>query len=341
MIGSPGLALAAVLLGAGAAAAQTTEPIYRGKTLDVIVGYPTGGANDVYMRALAHHIGRFLPGNPAAVMRNMPGGGSLVAANHIYNAAPRDGTVLGLVAATIPLDEKLGAAGVRFETAKFAWIGRMAAGTNVTMTWHSAAVRTIADAFDKEATLGATGASSTVFIYPNVLNHVLGTKFKLVMGYGGSNEAMLAMERGEVDGHSTSWDAWKTAHADWIRDKKVNILLQQGLTRLRDLPEVPTAIEIARSEEQRQILRAVLGATEIGKAVLAPPDMPPERVVLLRRAFDAVMADRAFVEELAAARVELDPEPGERLQRLVAEVASIAPALLDKVKAVYGRQGEN
>jgi tripartite-type tricarboxylate transporter receptor subunit TctC len=319
-----------------AASAQSVEQFYRGKTLDVIVGYPTGGSNDIYTRAVAHYIGKFIPGNPSAVMRNLPGAGSLLAANHIYNVAPRDGTVLGLVAATIPLDEKLGTSGVKFEAAKFTWVGRLASGVNVMATWPTAPVKTSADAFIKEASLGATGTSSTVFIYPNVLNNVLGTKFKLVMGYTGSSESMIAMERGEVDGHSTSWEAWKTSHPDWIKEKKLNYIVQFGLTRLADLPDVPTVIELAKTPEQVQILRTVMNATEIGKAILASPNMPKERVDALRHAFDEMVKDRGFIEELQAARVELDPESGEQLQKLVEEVGQMSPSLLEKVKSVYG-----
>jgi tripartite-type tricarboxylate transporter receptor subunit TctC len=186
--------------------AQTVEEFYRGKTLSMIIGYPNAGANDHFARTVTRHIGKHIPGNPRVVPRNMPGGGSFIAANHLSNVAPRDGTVLGLLAATIPLEEALGAANVKFKAAEFNWIGRMAPGTNVTFVWTASPVKTIQDVMDNEVILGGTGRSATPTVYPSVLNNVIGTRFKIVMGYEGSTSAMLAMERGEVDGHSTSWD---------------------------------------------------------------------------------------------------------------------------------------
>jgi tripartite-type tricarboxylate transporter receptor subunit TctC len=330
------LSILAGALCASDAQAQTVEQFYAGKQMELIVGYPPGGSNDVYGRAVAHHIGRFIAGRPQVVFRNMPGAGSILAANHIYNVAPRDGTVLGLLAATNTLDEKLGATGVKFETAKFTWVGRVAAGTNVTAMWRTSKVQTIQDALKTEATLGATGTGSTVFIYPNVLNRVLGTKFKMVMGYGGSNEAMLAMERGEVEGHSTSLEAYKSAHPAWLKDGSVRIVVQYGLTRHPDLPDVPTCLEIATTDEQRRILGAVVNATEIGKAILSTPAVPADRTAALRNAFMEMTRDAEFRAELDKMRVELTPMSGEKLQALVQDVGDMSPELIAKIKAVYG-----
>jgi tripartite-type tricarboxylate transporter receptor subunit TctC len=331
-----GLLLASLVLpGKAQTSAPSVAQFYAGKTIEFIVGYPPGGSNDVYGRAVARHIGKYIPGHPQVVFHNMPGAGSILAANHIYNIAPKDGTVLGLLAATNTLDEKLGTSGVKFETAKFTWIGRVAAGTNVTATWKTSPVKTIQDALAKEVTLGATGTGSTVFIYPNVLNRVVGTKFKMVMGYGGSNEAMLAMERGEVEGHSTSLEAYKSAHPDWIKNKEMNIIVQYGLHRHPDLPDVPTCIEIAKTPEQKQILSAVVNATEIGKAVLSSPGVPAERAAALRKAFMDMTKDPEFASELESQRVELTPMSGQELQALVEEVGNMSPALIEKIKAVY------
>ena len=330
------LSAALLLCAASSAMAQSVEQFYAGKTVELIVGYPPGGSNDVYGRAVARHIGRHIPGHPQVVFRNMPGAGSILAANHIYNVAPKDGTVLGLLAATNTIDEKLGAPGVKFETAKFTWVGRISSAVNVTAMWNTSKIKTIDDAFKMEAALGATGTGSTVYVYPNVLNRVVGTKFKLVMGYGGSNEAMLAMERGEIDGHSTSWEAYKSAHPDWIRDKKINIVVQYGLSRHPDLPDVPTCVEIAKTEEERQILKAVVNATEIGKAILSSPGVPATRVEALQKAFMDMTRDAEFIAELDKMRVELTPLPGPKLQELVQEVGNLTPDLVQKIKAVYG-----
>ena len=325
------LALTALTSAVGA---QTA--FYSGKTIELIVGYPPGGSNDVYGRAVARHIGRFIPGHPQVIFRNMPGAGSILAANHIYNVAPKDGTVLGLLAATNTLDEKLGANGVKFETAKFNWIGRVSSAINVTGIWHMSRIKTVQDALAHEVSLGATGSGSTVFVYPNVLNRVVGTKFKLIMGYGGSNEAMLAVERGEVEGHSTSLEAYKAAQPDWIKDKKINFIVQYGLKRHPDLPDVPTCVELARNAEEAAILKAVVNATEIGKSILTSPGVPAERVSILRRAFDEMVWDGDFIRELEAMRVELTPMNGVELQNLVQDVGNLTPDLVQKIKSVYG-----
>ncbi len=315
--------------------AQSVEAFYRGKTLSMVIGYPTGGSNDIYARSVARHIGKHIPGNPTVVPRNMPGGGSLIAANHVFNVAPKDGTTLALIAATIPLEERLGVPNVMFKSAAFNWIGRVAAGVNMTFVMSSVPVKTIQDTFTREVVLGASGRSSTVAIYPAVLSNVIGTKFKLVMGYQSSNTAMLAMERGEVEGHSTSLEIVRAVHPEWLSEKKVTVLVQYALKRHPELADIPMSWELGRNDDEKQILRIVANATEVGKMILSTPDTPPERITALRRAFDATMQDPAFVAELKAQRVELAPMPGEELQKLVAEVGAVAPAVIDKVRAIY------
>jgi len=317
------------------AQAQSVESFYRGKTLSMVIGYPTGGSNDIYARSVARHIGKHIPGNPTVVPRNMPGGGSLVAANHVFNVAPKDGTTLALIAATIPLEERLGAPNVMFKSAAFNWIGRVAAGVNMTFVMNSVPVKTIQDAFTREVVLGASGRSSTVAIYPAVLSNVIGTRFKLVMGYQSSNTAMLAMERGEVEGHSTSLEVVRAVHPEWLSEKKVTPLVQYALKRHPELPDIPMSWELGRNDEEKQILRIVANATEVGKMILSTPDTPAERITALRRAFDATTQDPAFVAELKAQRVELGPMSGEELQRLVAEVGTVSPDIIERVKAIY------
>ena len=317
------------------AGAQPLENFYRGKTVNVIIGYPPAGANDFYARAVARHIGKHIPGNPTVIPRNMPGGGSLVAANHIFNVAPKDGTTLGLIVPTAPLEEKLGAANVRFKAAEFNWIGRLAATPNVTFMNASSPVKSIKDATEREAVLGATGRSSTVAVYPTMLNHLVGTKFKLVMGYAGSAEAMLAMERGEVEGHSTTWEGVKSRAARQLRDKTINILVQYGLTRHPELPDIPTSVELGRTPEEVQALRVFANATDVGRFILSTPDTPAERIRALRRAFDAMVKDDEFVAEARKLRIELLPLAGEELQQIVRSVQDLSPDLTQKIKAIY------
>jgi tripartite-type tricarboxylate transporter receptor subunit TctC len=319
------------------AAAQSVDEFYRGKTVTMIIGYPPAGANDVYARMVARHIGKHIPGNPNVVPRNMPGAGSLIAANHIFNVAPTDGTVLGLLVPTLPLEEALGASAVKYKAADFHWIGRMAGAPNITFIMATSPVKSIADAFDKTAILGATGRSATNAIYLTVLNNVLGTKFKVVTGYEGSAAAMLAMERGEVEGHSATYDTLKTVHPDWLTQKKVNVVVQYTLQRHPDLKDVPTTVELARNPEQAQILRAVSSASEIGKFVLTTPQTPADRVQALRTAFDAMVKDPEFIADAQKLRVELGPLPGAELQKIVADVAGMPADIVAKVKAIYPR----
>jgi tripartite-type tricarboxylate transporter receptor subunit TctC len=319
-----------------AQAQSAIEQFYKGKTIDVIIGYPPGGSNDVFARFIARHLGKYIRGNPNLVTRNMPGGGSLLAANHVYAVAPKDGTVLAIVSPTAPLDEKLGNKAVKYKANEFNWIGRVTTAVNPLMVWSTQPFTSWKDALTQEITLSATGAGSTVSVYPTVLNNVMKTRFKLVMGYKGSGESMLAMERGEVAGHSTAWEALKTQHPDWITGKKVRFLLQFALTRHHEMADVPTALEIAETDEQRAIFRTVLNATAIGKPFFTSPGVPPERVEALRRAFDKMVQDKDFAEEFKRAKVDLIPLNGEGLQKLVQDLMNIPPDLVEKVKAVYG-----
>ena len=324
-----------IVVAAGEAPAQTPEQFYKGKNFDVVIGYPPGGSNDTFARLIARHIGKYIPGNPSVVPRNMPGAGSFLAVNQMYNVFPKDGSVIAIGAPTLAIDEKLGTSGVRFKTAEFNWIGRIDSLVNMVAMWKTSPVKTFADAQKIESKLSGTGAGSTVSIYPTVMNNVFGTKFKLIMGYRGSNEAMLALERGEVEGHSTSWTAMKVAHPTWLPEKSINILVQFALKRHAELPDVPTAVELARNDEERKILNAIMAASEIGTAFFTTPEVPADRVTALRRAFDATMKDPDFLSESQKLQVGLSPMTGEDLQKLVASVRDVPPDLLEKVRAAY------
>ena len=318
-----------------ALAQATVEQFYKSKQIEMFIGYPPGGSNDVYARVLAQHIGKHIPGAPNIVVHNMPGAGSFLAANQVFAISPKDGSVLAIGSPTLAIDEKLGTQGVRFKTSQFNWIGRINSLINMVMTWQNVPVRTIDDAFKRTTTLAGTGAGSTASIYPTVLNNVIGTKFKLIMGYRGSNEAMVAMERGETEGHSTSWEALKSAHPDWIIGKKVNVFVQFGLKRHPEMPDAPTAVELGRTPEEKRLLEAVMAASEIGTAFFTTPGAPPERVEALRRGFDKTMADPAFKADLDKVRVGIGPMKGEDLQKLVAQVADLPADLTEKLKLVY------
>ncbi len=314
----------AALAGANQAAAQTPEDFYKGRTIDFVIGYPPGGSNDTWGRLLGRHIGKHIPGKPNVVPKNMPGAGSFLAANTVFTVSPKDGSVIAIAAPTAPLDERLGTQGVRFKSAEFGWIGRVDSLVNMAFLWKTSPVKTFADALTTQSTLSATGVGSTVYVYPNVINHLLGTKFKLVLGYKGSSEAMLAVERGEVEGHSTSWVALKVAHPSWIAEKSVNIIVQFALKRHPEMADVPTAIEVARTDEQRAILAPVMNAAEVGSAFFTTPGVPADRLTALRRAFDATMKDPEFLADVERTRLSVNPVAGEELQKLVGEVSTPA-----------------
>jgi tripartite-type tricarboxylate transporter receptor subunit TctC len=334
-----GVACASLAWGSVAACAASSDAFYKGKTISLVIGYPPGGANDVYARLLAQYLGQYIPGHPAVVPQNMPGAGSFVAVNNVYNAAPKDGLTIGLGAPTLALDEKLGTKGVHFKTAQLNWIGRLNPLINIVMTWKTCPVKTIAQAERTQVTLSGTGAGSTVSIYPTVLNNVLGTKFKLVMGYSGSREAMLAMERGEVEGHSTAWEAVKEAHPDWLRDKEVNILVQFALRRDPELAHVPTAVELGRNDQERKVLAAIMSASEIGESFFTTPAAPHDRVAILRRAFDQAAKDPRLRADAKRMKLGVAPLSGGEIQTLVATVADLSPDLLARVKAAYPSSG--
>ena len=312
--------------------AQLAVPFYKGKMIEIIVGFPPGAYNDVYSRLLASHMGKHIPGGPTFVIRNMPGAGSFLAVNHIYKNAPKDGTTIGLGSPTIALDEVLETEGVRFKAQELGWIGRTNSNINILATWKSSPVKTIEQAKLSEVTLSGTGVGSTTSIYPVVMNNVVGTRFKMVMGYKGSNEGMLAMERGETEGHSTSWTTFYGMHPTWFSDGSVSVLVQFALARNPQLKDVPAAPELAGSPEQKAILEAVLSATEIGYAFFTTPDTPAGRLETLRDAFNNTVRDPDFLAEAAKMTAEIQALSGEKLEQLVRNLGALPPMIKDKIK---------
>jgi tripartite-type tricarboxylate transporter receptor subunit TctC len=280
-------------------------------------------------------MSRHIPGNPYIVPRNQPGAGSFLALNSVYAVAPKDGTVLAIASPTAALDEKIGSNGVRFKTAELGWVGRVDSLINIVFMWHTSKVKTYEDALKYESTLSGTGAGSTVSVYPIVTNNVLGTKFKLIMGYKGSADAQLAVERGEVEGHSTSWVAVKVGHPDWWPTKKISILMQYSNVRHPELPDIPTVVDLGRNDEEKQVLSTIVAAADIGSAFFTTPGVPPDRLEALRRAFDATMQDKEFLADVEKTKLSVSPLKGEELQQMVKKVSNVPPALLEKVRHAY------
>jgi len=313
----------------GSLAQDNVADFYKGKQANIIVGFAAGGGYDAYARILARHMGEHIPGKPTLVPRNMTGAGSRVAANFVYSVAPKDGSVMGIADQSIPLEQALGDVGVKFDSREFNWIGNPNADNNVLTTWHTSPVKTVDDAKKAEVTVGATGYN-TSSQYPTVLNAVAGTKFKVILGYPGGNEINLAMERGEVAGRgSNAWASYKSTRPDWIAEKKINILVQIGLRKASDLPDVPLLMDVASNDLDKAALRLLSAPTTIGRPFFAPPGVPAERVKALRAAFNAMVKDAAFLEEAKKLNLDIDPVPGEELQKIVSEIID-APAPVKK-----------
>ena len=265
----------------------------------------------------------------------MPGAGSYKAANYMFAAAPRDGSMLGYISQTAATEELLGHSAVQFKTAQFNWVGRIGSYSNITIFWHTSKVKTIADVLKSEATIGATGVGSAVYIYPNMMNKVLGTKFKIVSGYQGTAQSSLAMERGEVEGVTMGWFPVKTTKPEWVREKKINFLVQFLTERHPDLPDVPTIVELGRTPEEKQLFALFANDGEVGKAA-APAARRSRRDGgrPCARAFDAMQKDPDYIADADKLQVERDSMPGERLQKLIESVMATPPAVVARAKCV-------
>ncbi len=324
---------ATLLLGATSqAGAQSAADFYRGKRINLVIGYGSGGGYDTYARLLARFIGEHIPGTPTVVSQNMPGAGSRGAANWLANVAPKDGTVIAMLSQSTPTDQALGQPGIQFDVRRFNWIGNMVVVNNILFVWAATGIRTLDDAKARQVAVGSTGASSPSVLYPQVSNNLLGTKFKIVAGYPGGGDINLAVERGEVDGRgSDSWASMKANNPNWIKDHKVNILFQVGPRREHDL-DAPLWSEFAKTDEQRQILEVLSGDVAVGRPILTAPDVPAERVAALRKAFDDTLKDPKFLAAAAQAKMDMNPIGGEELQKIVTRIVSPSPEVIAKVK---------
>jgi tripartite-type tricarboxylate transporter receptor subunit TctC len=324
-------------LSAPAQAQPPEQSFFARKTITISIGYTAGGSYDLYGRMVARHLGKHIPGNPTVVAQNMPGAGSLKAANYIYDVAPKDGTALGVVVESAALEQALANPAALYDAAKFNWIGRVATSNNIFMQWHTSKVQSIEDSKRLESSLAGTGPGSIAETVPRLLNALVGTKFKLVSGYAASTEAMLAMERGEVEGASSSWAAVSLGKKDWLRDGKIRIILQTAPTRTADVPDAPALPEMAATPQDKQVCDLYASGSAIGRAVLAPPGLPADRVEILRTAFAAMVRDPEFIAEVHKANVELDPLRGEQVQELIARTLDVPAAVRKRAKLAFGR----
>jgi tripartite-type tricarboxylate transporter receptor subunit TctC len=318
-----------LLASIGAAAAQGNLPA--GKSVQMIIGFGAGGGYDLWGRTAGRHIGRHLPGNPTVIPQNMPGAGSYAAANYIFNVAPKDGSVLGIIARDAALGPLSGAAGARFDPLQLSWIGTPTKETNVCIAYHTAAVKTVQDLLSKPLILGDTGPGTGTRSYPKALNELIGTKFKLVGGFPASSDVFLAMERGEVEGICESLDSIKIRRPNWVPEKKIAILFQGGEAPNPELKDVPFVLDLARNAEERQAIEFLYAGQGIGRPFVAPPALSPERLKMLREAFSAAMQDADFIAEAQKSKLELEPETGEHLAALLARIYATPRPIVDKI----------
>lgn len=326
-------ALGAVMI--GAAAPAPASDFYFGKQITIVCSTAGGGAYDTYARLLAKHMGKYIPGNPAFVVQNMPGASGVKAANFIANVAPRDGTVFAGTHSNIPTAPLTTPKATQYDPLRLSWLGSATRELYVGYVMHSAPIRTLEEAKSRQVTMGGTSIGSFGVDMVVVANEFFGTKFKQVLGYKDAIETRLAMERGEVDGtFGTNYaSAFKVAQSSWLKEGKAFIITQYGAQRHPALPDVPTFLEFAKDDDQRQAIKFMSARLDHGKPYFGPPDIPRDRLAILRRAFDATMKDPQFVKEIEAAQLEVDgPMTGEELERLVAEEAATSPSIVERLE---------
>ena len=338
MIGAA-LGLAAVLMGASAPGhADPIADFYRGKTMSLTVGYSVGGGYDTYARIVARHMSKHMPGNPTIVVQNMPGAGSLKAANYLYNVAPKDGTAFGIFGRGMAMEPLIGtSSAAQFDATKFLWLGSGTDEAAVVVIWHAKAIATWADMLAKPFTVGGEGSGSDPDVYALMLKNVFGVKLRLVTGYPGTAEIALALERGEVDGLcGWDWSSVKSQKADWVRDKKLNVLVQVSLDPEPELTKngVPSIWKFEPKEDDRKVAELVVSQQVFMRSFVAPPATPAEQIGILRTAFDATMADPAFLADAEKMKLSITPLSGAKVQDVVAKLYATPKDLVERAKNV-------
>ncbi len=315
--------------------AATVEKFYEGKTLSLVIPNAPGGSFDLYARLVAENLGRFIPGHPLIIPRNMPGAAGMLAANYLTTVAPKDGTVLSVLVPNITLAQILGVSAVRYDTRKFNWIGRIIATTATLFTWHTSQTRTLADLRTRETLIASTGPLSQAELDSTMLNGVVGTRFKLVRGYKGSGEAALAVERGEADGTLMPWEFLKSAHADWLKNNQIWLVATYVRRPIPERPDVRSVFDLADTPQQRSVLNLFLGSDEMGQPIALPPDVPPDRVEALRTAFDTMIKDPSFLADAERRKLDLLPAHAEELEKIVAAAFDAPPAAIQTARKYY------
>jgi tripartite-type tricarboxylate transporter receptor subunit TctC len=338
-MGRLGLGCLALLLAASAATAQPVAEFYHGKQIHLIIADPAGGDYDLGGRLLAQHLSAHIPGAPTIVVQNMPGAASIVAANYLYNVAPKDGTTFGSVSRNLPSQAVIGRDNLKADPRRFGWIGGSSLPGRVCVARSAAPVTSAAQLFETPLIVGGAGAGSSLSIVPTVLNRVLGMKFQLVEGYKGTTDVLLAMQQGEVQGVCHTYGLFQTTQASLVKTGAIRILLHVEETPLADAPQIPSAYDFAKEERQKQLLRFAFASVEFGRPYVAPPGVPPERLAALRRAFADTLADPALVEEARRLRLDMTYRPPQALETLVANLYATPPALIAEAQEMLPTPG--
>jgi tripartite-type tricarboxylate transporter receptor subunit TctC len=334
-----GFALIAAMTLASSAPAQTGEPVYRGKAITLLIGGTAGGGIDLSARILAPYLAKYLPGHPTITPQVMPGAGGIRMAAYMNASAARDGSVIGTTGTGPLLEPLIGARNAAFRMTDFTAIGAMTKDISLCVAWHGAAFKTIDDVRARQMTVAGTGAGATPDIYPVVLNELLGTKFKVITGYQGTQETILAIERTEVDGRcGWGWASLKATKPDWVRDRKLNYLVQLGLARSADFPGVPLALDLVRDPAGKDMLTLLFTPLDLNRPLLAPPDIPAERAAELRSAFMLAMKDEGLREEMRKLSGEdVNPTAGEEMQKLLARIYATPATTVEKLRNILAR----
>ncbi len=327
--------MGAGLIAAAPAAADEVADFYKNKTMTIWSGLSPGGSYTAYALALKDHMSKYLPGNPTIIVGSRTGGSGRVLANWMYNVGPRDGTMFGLVHERMGLEPHVYPKGTKFDGRKMSWIGSMAKQKSVCFTWHSSKIKTFEDAQKMEAIVGTSSATATGSVMPRMLNSMAGTKFKIIRGYDPA-EVFLAMERGELDGLcGYGWGSLKTARPDFIKDKKVNLILQFSDKSHAELDgKVPVMMDYITNPNDRAMLKIVFGTQEMGRPFVGPPEMPKARLAAIRKAFNDTLKDPAFLADAKKRRLEIDPITGEEIEKLINELYQ-TPKELAAITASY------
>ena len=329
------LAAALALLPMPAAWAQSVAEFYRGKSIDLDIGYSVGGGYDLYARLIARRLGEHIPGNPVVVPKNVEGAGSLRLANFLYSAAPKDGTVIGAISRGAAFDPLLGETGANFDASKFSWIGSANNEVSVCVALTSSGITKFDELYTRQLTIGSTGTGDDTYQFPALVNAVLATKFKIVTGYPGGNDVTLALERGEVQGRcGWSWSTLKATRLNWVLRGRIAVLVQMSLAKHPDLPGVPLIMDLAKTDEQRQIFRMIFARQTMGRPYAAPPGLPADRLAALRAAFMDTMTDKEFLYDADQNKFEINPVNGEELETLVKDVYQTPPEVVRKAAAM-------